>query len=164
MDEFERREHEVELRLEEKTVHLAEAFVEYVIEGAGEPVVIESWGVDAVIDVAAELDMNGYDITDGEDESLVTMFANPEVANQIQDAYADAMRVIPNRDSVTIRGVTIVLDRTVPDNTAIAVHHHAIAPSIPEDVHRPWLVKEPTGVVVAEDISVWSGPREDNDD
>ena len=56
------------------------------------------------------------------------------------------------RDSVRVGGVECRLDPTLPDNTALVIHHDALAPSLPRD-HQPFLVRDPGGIVVLEEES-----------
>lgn len=150
MDDWDLAEYEIEQRAADKQRHLAEQFTEYVLEESGTTLTVEEWTVDAVADSLEELSHNGYQVEPEaltSDQWFVTVFAHPAVFDAI---HQDAHEYIGREDSgegVVVYTAKVLAAQTLPENTALAVHDNATAPSLPEDVHRPWLVKSSDGVI-----------------
>lgn len=132
-------------------------FVEYVIGEAGATAIVPEFGVDAVQDAAHELHQNGYDYAPDDETGEVTtyIFATPKLYDNLRQHREEWIRS-EGIDSEgghghqNVAGIEVYADKSVPEDMAVAVHHDAIAPNLTMKVRRPWLVRDPKGVVAIE--------------
>jgi hypothetical protein len=152
----------------------AESFAEYIIEEAENHVTPERFDTDAVRDSIKCLSHWGYRITDREDEKGERGFgfAHPEQFHELRREVQKTVRLggdgllSDSGDVFGVYAVDIRADPSLPKGTAIILHPDATVPSTPSEgaglartgigtLHtatqqRPWLVKDPKGIVVVE--------------
>jgi len=157
------------------TKRMAENFAEYVVGEADTTLTVDTFGIDAVREAIHTLDTAGYRIDDRTHEpgEAGIGFAHSRAFEDLKSEYAEHVR-LPNRGSdpvnaakqIGVDGVDVWADHSMPDATAVVIHPDATVPQPPveasglarmnpEDIfsiseNRPWLVKDPKGVVVVE--------------
>jgi len=161
------------LRAREAAKASAEAFAKYVIDEAENTVTPTRFDVDAVNDAIACLSHWGYKIDDRADTDGKAGLgvAHPDTFAELQREWENRVQI--NRDDehvdtpnqIGVHGVDVHADASLPEDTAIILHPDAAAPRPPTEAtlaptepseqfriqsRRPWLVRDPKGVVVVE--------------
>lgn len=139
----------VEHRVEDIAQAFARQFVSYVLKEAGKQMLVEEFDGHAVMGALNELYAHGFDPNPWDvDHEVVSIFAPPKLVNDFRNDVAEHTRVGEGDEpGMKFHGVRIYTDPSMIEDTAIAIHHDAIAPTPLFSAKRPWLVREPKGVV-----------------
>jgi hypothetical protein len=145
-----------------------EQFIEYVIGEADTHLRFDTLTIDALRDALHELAVCGYNCDPAADDPVPVGFAGVAAATDLRGIEESYHRVSRDRldgpnDSVEVDGIEYYTDSSLPKWTILVVHPDAIAPMPPGggagltpgeiaemQAYRPWLVRNPDGVVVVE--------------
>lgn len=143
----------VDLSAEEAAKHYAREFVTDLIEDAGHHLERSPTHYEQLVrDLAEELYYAGYDPRPDDDQGVPVAwtFASPGVYHELKDELGARVR-LADEPPVRISGyLPVWADPVLPDGTVVMLHRDAIVPAPAGDVERPWVVKSPAGVGVAE--------------
>jgi hypothetical protein len=146
-----------------------EEFVADVIDTAEHTVAYDTLTIDTLRDALKSLADDGYPIepnTEGGPLGFVGKEADTAMFDIAQNYHRSSEDRQPTDapESIAVDSVTFHVDATLPDETVLILHPDAIAPTVPRESAqplarvgptdsfrvRPWVVRDPRGVVVIE--------------
>jgi len=130
---------EAELSYRDKAYHAAKDFAEEISTRGYTQLYRPEFDPDTVVDISQALHRQAFEPTES------TVLAHPKQLMVLRDHLTE--RRYSLREKNECHGIEIKASQALPENRLVAVHPAAITPDRRADSYRPWLIRDPKGVV-----------------